>query len=165
MRGWLQSCLCLLPLLAAGSASAQGDPDKRVERHRTIAGILVEDVAESDGGTLVRLSRRGRGYSFEYFLEFWRGNGGVVVGASFARGECRSGEGSSIQPTEAAMVRAALDARLADYLAECPLPPRREAALRRALDAAWPTFSLWSSEALAAVEAENQAIVDHGRTP
>ena len=165
MRGWLRSGLCVLPLLAGSAALAQGDPDERVERRRTIAGSLVEDVAESDGGTLVRLSRRGRGYSFEYYLEFWRGNGGVVVGASLARGECRSGEASSIRPTEEAMLRAALDARLADYLAECPLPPRREAALRRALDAAWPTFSLWSREALAAVEAENQAIADHGRIP
>ena len=136
-----------------------------VERRATIAGVRIEEVDQEDGGTLVRLARRGQGYRFEYHLEFWRGNGGVVVGASFRRGDCRSGDSSTIQPTDEAMTRANLDRRLADYLRECPLGRSGEAALSRQLDAAWPTFSAWANAALAAVEAENQAIADYGREP
>ena len=145
-------------LLAAGPSAAA-----EVERRSSVAGIEIEEVDEEDGGTLVRLSWRGQNYRFAYFLEFWRGNGGVVVGASLRRGNCRSGEAGAIQPAGEAMTRAGLDRRLADYLRECPLGPGREAELRRRLDSAWPAFSAWANEALAAVEAENRAIADHGR--
>jgi len=136
-----------------------------VVRRESVAGVRVEEVDQMVGGTLVRLSRRGRGYRIEYYLEFWRGNGGVVVGAEFRSGDCLSGDSSNIEPTDQAMTRADFDRRLADYLAECPLGAAREADLRRRLDAAWPTFSDFAQEALAAVEAEIQAIVDYGREP
>lgn len=161
MRSRLPIAVSLLLATAVASAPAAAE----VERRHAVGGAVVEDVDQEDGGTLVRLRRNGRGYRFEYYLEFWRGNGGVVVGANFGRGECLSGESSSIVPTENAMTRASLDLRLDDYLRECPLAPAREAALRRSLDAAWPTFSAWAQQALAAVEAENQAIADYGREP
>jgi hypothetical protein len=87
----------------------------------------------------------------------------VVVGATFRRGDCRSGDASVIQPTGDATARATLDFRIAEYLRECPLSPAREAELRRGLDGAWPAFSALAEQALAETEAENQAIADYGR--
>jgi hypothetical protein len=128
-----------------------------------VAGVRIEWIAESDGGLLVRMRRKGRGYRFDYSLEFWRGNGGVVVGSTFRRGTCRSGDAGGIQPTAEAMTRATLDSRLGDYLRECPLAPARERALRRSLAAAWPVFSHLADRALAVTIAENQAIADYGK--
>lgn len=130
---------------------------------RTVAGVRIERIAESDGGRLVRMWRNGSGYRLEYSLEFWRGNGGVVVAATFRRGKCRSGDASAIQPTEEAMARATLDFRIGEYLRECPLTAAREKGLRRSLDAAWPAFSALARQALAETIAENRAIADYGK--
>lgn len=148
--------LLLAALLAAPAAEAQN-------RRETIAGWRLETGGSGDGGHVVRLVRRGRGYTYEHLLEFWRGNGGVVIADSFRRGRCRSGDASAIVPYDVGMGRETFDQRLADYLRECPLPPAEEALLRRTLDAAWPRFSALAAAALAAIEAENRAIVEHGR--
>jgi hypothetical protein len=149
-------------LLAASAAARPPDPDSRVTHYSIAAGFRIVSIAESDGGRLVRMRGSGRGYSFEYSLEFWRGNGGVVGGSVFRSGECRSGEAGSIQPTGEAMARQTLDLRLADYLRECPLTPALEAELRRRLDSAWPIFSAHADLALAATIAENEAIARGG---
>jgi hypothetical protein len=64
----------LVAVLGAGTAGAaepvQGD------RSRTIEGWLVEDVAEQDGGRLVRLSRTAQGIRIQYSAAFWRGTPG-----------------------------------------------------------------------------------------
>ena len=165
MRGVRLTFALLAAAVMATDPAWAAPPDFRIMRSESVAGVRIEEIDEMDGGTMVRLARRGRGYRFEYSLEFWRGNGGVVVGAGFRSADCRSGESDSIQPTDEAMTRASLDRRLADYLAECPLGAAREAELRRRLDAAWPTFSAWAQDALDALEAEIQAIVDYGREP
>jgi len=154
--------LAFLPFPALVAAKPF-DPDSRIVRSQTVAGVRIESIAESDGGLLVRMRRKGPGYSFEYSLEYWRGNGGVVTGSTFRRGICRSGDAGGIQPTEDAMARTALDVRLGEYLRECPLAPARERALRRSLEAAWPEFSRLARQALAATIAENQAIADYGK--
>lgn len=133
----------------------------RVER---IAGWRVASGGTGDGGRLVSLSRRGRGYAFEHYLEFWRGNGGVVIGASFRNGDCRSGDASAIVPFEQGMGRETFDERLADYLRACPLPLAEADAFRRSLDAVWPRFAALAERARAAMEAENEAIARHGET-
>jgi len=145
------------------AAAAPRDPDSRLIARRTIASAQIEAIAESDGGRLVRIRRKGIGYGFEYSLEYWRGNGGVVVGATFRSGKCRSGDSGAIQPTGEAMARDALFLRLDGYLRECPLPPAREGELRRSLDAAWPAFSALAERALAETRAENAAIADYGK--
>ena len=147
--------ILLATLLAAPAVDAQN-------RRETIAGWRLETGGTGDGGHMVRLLRRGRGYAIEHYLEFWRGNGGVVISAEFRRGQCRSGDASAIVPYEQGMARETFDQRLADYLRECPLPPAEEALLRRTLDAVWPRFAARASAALAAIEAENEAIVRHG---
>lgn len=152
-------------LIAAPVAAGALAADAGFDRRRTVEGVRIERLGEGDGGTLVRMVRRGRGYRFEYHLEFWRGNGGVIAGASFRRGGCSSGDSDMLRSAEGALARDSLHGWLTDYLRECPLAPAGEAALRRALDAAWPTFSAWANEAWAAIEAENRAILDYGREP
>jgi len=150
-------------LLAALLALAA--PADARETSQAVAGWRIRDVHESDGGHLVILSRRGAGWRFAYQLNFWRGNGGVYVGATFSAGACNSGDAEMLRPPEAALARASLEAWLADYLGECPLPAAEEARLRRTLDAAWPVFAARAAEAEAAIEAENRAIENYGREP
>ena len=145
----------VIPMLAAIPASAQ-------TRSETVAGWRIGSGGSGDGGHVARLSRRGRGYSLEHHLEFWRGNGGVALAASFRRGDCRSGDASAIVPFEQGMSRASFDARLADYLRECPLPAAEEAALRRTLDLAWPRFAAIAHRARAAMQAEIETVAGHG---
>ena len=140
-------------------------PDDARETSRTVAGWRIRDVSESDGGHLVILSRRAPGWRLDYQLNFWRGNGGVYVGATFQRGDCRSGDAEMLRPPEEALARASLDGWIADYLRECPLTPAQETDLRRTLDAAWPLFARRAEEATAAMEAENAAIANYGREP
>ena len=151
--------LAALSFLASASLATPADAQSGAE---TIAGWRVEYGGSGDGGHMVRLVRRGRTYQLEHHLEYWRGNGGVAISASFRRGECRSGDGGGIIPSDQGMSRAAFDQRLADYLRECPLSPAEEAALRRTLNAAWPRFAARAAEARAAMEAEAEAIARHG---
>lgn len=155
-----RNCLiaAFLGLLLAGAAA----PANARMRSETVAGWRIASGGSGDGGHLVRLSRHGRGYSFEHVLEYWRGNGGVVMGASLRRGACRSGDASAIVPHELGLSRETFDQRLADYLRECPLPRAEAATLRRTLNAAWPTFLARAHRARAAIDAENEAIVRHG---
>lgn len=139
------------------------EPDQRVTRNESVAGWRVRMIAENDGGQLVTLSRRASGWRFEYTLNFWRGNGGIYVGSTLRRGSCRSGDAEMLRPVEDALARASLDGWIADYLRECPLSAASEADLRRTLDAAWPLFARRAQEATAAMEAENEAIANHGR--
>ena len=150
-------------LLAATSfAVLAAEPASARDRVEHIAGWRLSAGGTGDGGRRVGLSRRGRGYRFEHHLEFWRGNGGVVIGASFRRGDCRSGDASAIVPFEQGMGRAMFDERLADYLRACPLPRAEADAFRRGLDAAWPCFAALAERARAETEAENEAIARHG---
>jgi len=137
-------------------------PANARDRTETIAGWRIVSGGSRDGGYVARLVRHGRGYRFEHHLEFWRGNGGVVISATFRRGACRSGDASAIVPFEQGMSRATFDMRLADYLRECPLPRREASALRRTLNLAWPRFAAAARRALATMEAEIEAIIRHG---
>lgn len=155
----LTTCLLLaLPFLAPLAtplALAQ-------TRTQTIAGWRISSGGSGDGGHEVRLTRRGPGYSYEHNLEYWHGNGGVVVGDSFRRGRCRSGDASAIVPLDLGISRETFDQRLADYLRECPLPRAGAAALRRSLERAWPHFLRHARRARAAMEADGAAIARHG---
>jgi hypothetical protein len=151
-----------IALAALIAALVAGPPAEAQTRRETIAGWRLETGGTGDGGHMVRLVRRGRDYRLEHYLEFWRGNGGVVVNGAFQRGGCRSGEAGGIVPFEQGMARATLDLRLADYLRQCPLSPAKTAMLRRTLEAVWPRFAARAAQALAAIEAENEAIVSHG---
>ena len=146
--------------LSASSLAAPAEPTS--SRSRTVGGVRIETRAEEDGGRLVRLSRRRDGYRFEYHLGFWRGNGGVYVGAAFRRGRCRSGDADMLAPLDVALARSRLDQWLGAYLRECPLSRAREDELRRALAAGWPLFDAWAREAAAVTEQEAEAILRYG---
>src|SRR5690349_17017679 len=85
--------LGLLAPLAAPPASAQAR-----DRTETIAGWRIASGGSGDGGYMVRLSRRTPAYAYTHYLEYWRGNGGVVMQDEFRRGRCRSGDASAILP-------------------------------------------------------------------
>lgn len=154
---------CLIAAFLGLLVLAGVAPPANARTHsETVAGWRIAHGGSGDGGHVVRLSRRGRGYSFEHYLEYWRGNGGVVMGAAFRRGACRSGDASAIVPHELGLSRETFDQRLADYLRECPLPRAEAAALRRTLNAAWPRFLGAARHARATIDAENEAIVRHG---
>ena len=151
-----------LPLFAVAALALAASPVAAQNRSETVAGWRIGSGGSGDGGYVARLSRRGRGYSLEHRLEFWRGNGGVAISASFRRGDCRSGDAGGIVPFDEGMSRAAFDRRLADYLRECPLPRAEDAVLRRTLDLAWPRFAAAARRARSAMEAQIDAIVRHG---
>lgn len=150
-------------LLAATSfAVLAAEPASARDRVEHIAGWRLSAGGTGDGGRRVGLSRRGRGYRFEHHLEFWRGNGGVVIEAGFRRGACATGDAPVIVSFEQGLGRETFELRLADYLSECPLPPADAAELRRTLDLAWPRFAELAERARAETDAENEAIARHG---
>lgn len=155
-----RSALFLVALVAFGALASP--PAYARTRSQTVAGWRIVWEFES-GDRTVHLRRRGRGYSFAFLHEYWRGNGGVVAGGTFERGSCRSGDAGVIVPFDEGMTRRYLDARVSDYLRDCPLPRAQALALRRTLDAAWPRFIRWSRAARAEMDAENRAIMDYGR--
>lgn len=151
--------LCFVASVAASSLLASPAADRR----RTVDGWRVEAVSEGDGGRIVRMSRRGRGWRFEYHLAFWHGRGGgIMIGAHVRSGRCSTGEADILQEPNAAISRDNLEALLQSYLAECPLSASQATLLRRSLDAAWPLFAGWAREAQAATLAEAAAIESYG---
>ena len=145
--------------IAASSLLAAPGADQR----RTVAGWRVEAASEGDGGRVVRMSRRERGWRFEYHLGFWHGHGGgIMIGASFRNGRCSSGDADMLQEPTAAMSRENFEALLQSYLRECPLSAPQAAAFHRGLDAAWPLFAAWAREAQAATLAEAVEIERYG---
>jgi len=146
--------LALLAPLAAPPAFA---------RTETIAGWRITSGGSGDGGYMARLTRRTRGWSYSHYIEYWRGNGGVVMSDEFRRGRCRSGDESAIVPLDLGTSRSSFDQRLASYLRECPLPRAEAAALRRSLARAWPRFLRQARRAEAAMAAELRAIENYGR--
>ena len=157
VRGLLPALLAAA--LAAGPASA-GDPGE-VDRSRTVKGWLVEDLAEQDGGRLVRLSRTARGLRLQYSAAFWRGNDGRIQSTLVERSDCTNGETlerSAVPDSRA--VRALLTA----HLAECAVPPRRIEAALRGFEPAFALAAAWSRDAEAATIAEAEAIAGQGTT-
>ena len=139
--------LLMLAALAPSSVLAR-------DRVETVAGWQISSGGSGDGGHVARLTRRGRGWFYLHEVEYWRGNGGVVLSDEFRRGRCRSGDASAIVPMELGTSRQTFDQRLADYLRECPLPRAEAAALRRSLARAWPVFLRHARRARAALDAE-----------
>lgn len=129
----------------------------------TVAGWRITHGGTDDGGYFAQLGRSRRSYRLVHYLEFWRGNGGVSVMATFERGACRSGDAVGIVPFDEGMSRGFLDARVADYLRECPIPRAEAVALRRSLNAAWPRFIAQARRERARMTAEIRAIENYGR--
>ncbi|HEV2815843.1 MAG TPA: hypothetical protein VGW40_01270 [Allosphingosinicella sp.] len=129
------------------------------DRHRTVAGWRVEDVAEQDGGRLVSMRRDALGYHIQFHAAFWRGNDGRIQTTLVEHSDCTNGDELARRPAAAAEVRALL----ARHLADCAAAPGRIALLLRGFEPAWRLASAWAAEAEAATAAEAAAIAEHGR--
>ena len=147
----LATCL-LLALVLPCPLAAQ--PVLQRDRAETVAGWRISSGGSGDGGYVARLTRRARGWSYNHEIEYWRGNGGVVMSDEFRRGRCQSGDASAIIPFHLGTSRRSFDQRLASYLRECPLPRAEGAALRSSLARAWPHFLRHARRQRAALEAE-----------
>ncbi|MEA3016343.1 MAG: hypothetical protein QOI38_1065 [Sphingomonadales bacterium] len=147
----------LLAALAAGAIAAvqphSGD------RHRRVRGWLVEDVAESDGGRLVRISRTSGRYRLEYHAAYWRGNDGTIQHVSAIGPRCG---GSEALDRHLIYDVIEIRARLAAGLAECAAPPRAVRAALRGLEPAYALALAWDWEARTATAAEAAAIANYG---
>lgn len=123
------------------------------DRHRTIAGWSVGDVAEQDGGRLVRMERNAGGYHLQFQAAFWRGNDGRIQSLLVEHSDCTDGDelGRHAAP-RAAEIRALFARRLA----ECGASPARIAQLLRGLEPAWRLASAWADAADAAARAEGR---------
>ena len=154
----LVQVLALAGALAGGAALA-GQPDELETRQRTVSGWRIAEVAESDGGRVVRLSREAEGARLQFTAVFWHGNDGRIQSVLVERSDCTNGEelGRHEVP-DATALRALFTAALAD----CALPPRRIAAALAGLKPAYTLAAAWADEAATATAAEAQAIADYG---
>ena len=143
-------------LLLAGAALATPVPD----RHRAVAGWMVERHAEDDGGYVVTLRREAGTIHLLYTAAFWRGNDGRIQSMMVERGDCGNGEeiGRHIL-----LPARALRGMFARILAECAVPSARVAALLRGIEPAYAVTLAWSREAERATADEAAAIAAYGR--
>jgi len=147
----------LLAALGAGAIAAAGPPSG--DRQRMVRGWLVEDVAESDGGRVVRMTRTSGPYRLEYHAAFWRGNDGTIQHLSAIGADCGRSEELDRDPIyHVSEIRA----RFAAALAECAAPPRAVRAALSGLDPAYALARAWSWEANSATAAEAAAIANYG---
>jgi len=148
----------LAAALCAGTASA--GPQAGGDRSRTIGGWRVEDIAEQDGGRLVRLSRASKGLRLQYSAAFWRGNDGRIQSTLVEVSDCTNGE--TLDRHAVPDPKAVRDL-LTAHLAECAVPPRRIEAALRGFEPAYAFALAWARDAEAAAIAEAEAIAEYGR--
>lgn len=159
MKHRLALALALVASLAAAGGPLAAQSDEQVTRQRTVSGWQIAEIAESDGGRLVRLTRGAQGARLQFTSVFWHGNDGRIQSVLVERSDC--GNGEELARHEVPDV-ARLRAMFAAILAECALPPRRIAAALAGLERAYALTAAWADEAEAATAAEAQAIADYG---
>jgi len=141
-----------------GSALA-APPDPGANRRRALAGWIVEDRAEQDGGRLVELRRETGAIHLRHSAAFWRGNDGRVQSWLVERSDCTNGD--EIGRHQILTARQ-LRAQFAHALAECAVPPRRIATVLSGLEPAYALALAWARDAAAATAAEAAAIAAYG---
>lgn len=164
----IATALLLLAQAVSAGAGETGQPaaeqapgDEPHGRHRTVQGWLVEDVAEGDGGTLVRMTRAASGWRLEYYAAFWHGNDGIIREVSaIGPGECGNAEQLDRHRTPAAADLRALFART---LSECDASPATVRTALRGLEPAYAQAHAWSEQEAAAMAAEAKRIADYGK--
>lgn len=129
------------------------------DRRRNVEGWLVEDLAEQDGGRLVRMRRQAGSAHIRFSVAFWRGNDGRIQSTLVERSDCTDGEELS---RHAVPEPAALRALLAHHLAACAVAPGRITAALAGFDAAYALLRAWADEAEAATRAEAAAVAAYG---
>lgn len=156
----LRRAFAPLALLAAAATGAivAAQPGSR-DRHHMVSGWLVEDVAEEDGGRLVRMTRTSGPFRLEYHAAFWHGNDGVIQHVSATGAGCG---GSEELDRHLIFHVAEIRARLAAGLAECAASRGAVRAALRGVEPAYRLAQAWVRDATAATAAEAAAIAGHG---
>ena len=155
----MSGLLSAWPVAAAATlllAAIQGAGE---DRRRTVEGWLVEDLAEQDGGRLLRMRRQAGSAHIRFSVTFWRGNDGRIQSTLVERSDCTDGEelGRHAVPEPAA-----LRALLAHHLAACAIARERIASALAGFEAAYALLCAWADEAEAATRAEAAAIAAYG---
>ena len=140
-------------------AAIAAPPGPAPNRHRTVAGWIVEDRAEQDGGRLVELRRDVGTIHLRYSAAFWRGNDGRVQSWLVERSDCTNGDEIG---RHAVLPARALRALLAGGLADCAVPSRRIALLLSGIEPAYALALRWAADAETATAAEAAAIIAYG---
>lgn len=157
MKRFTLGCAAAALLLTSNVvARPTGVPD----RHRAVAGWMVERHAEDDGGYVVTLRREVGTIHLRYTAAFWRGNDGRIQSIMVERGDCGNGEEIGRHVLLRAQALRALYARI---LAECAVPPARIAAVLAGIESAYALTLAWSRDAERATAAEAAAIANYGR--
>jgi hypothetical protein len=149
---------CAAALILAGSALAAPRHHDENRRH-AVAGWIVEDRAEDDGGRVVELRREIGGVHIRYTAAFWHGNDGRIQTTLVERSDCTNGEEIG---RHVVLGAPALRAMFAHALSDCAVPPPRVAALLAGLDRAYALTLAWSRDAEAATAAEAARIAAYG---
>lgn len=161
LRTVMVSAALLATALAGGAMVSAQPADERVDRRRAVGDWLVESVAESDGGLVVRMIREGEGYRLEYGEAFWRGNSGPVRRFAGERGNC-GGVAEGGADVDAELTAAEVRRRLAEQLSGCGADAREVAAALQGMERAFEIASTWAAEAAAMTAAEAAAIAAYG---
>jgi hypothetical protein len=143
------------------AASLQPD-DERVIRQRALAGWTVADIAESDGGRLVRMHRSANGFRLQFHIAFWRGNAARIQGTLLERGDCTGGD--EIDPGLRPQERYVRE-RFVAHLSDCAASAGEARTALRGFAEAYALAARWADEAEAATDAERRAVADYGRDP
>ena len=124
-----------------------------------VAGWQVEDLAEQDGGRLVRMRRESGGYRLQFQAAFWRGNAGRIQATLV---EYSDGTNGDTIARDARPRVAEIRALLTRHLGDCGASRSRIAAALRGIEPAYRLASAWADEAEAATAAEAEAIANEG---
>jgi hypothetical protein len=116
------------------------------DRVRGVAGWTVADRGENDGGRLVTLARRGRGWKLEHHFGLWHGNGGIYVGATFRWRGCVSGEADYLFRWDEPVTAEILGQRTRDYMEECGLSEAEQRQVLAGLERANETAQGWIAD-------------------
>lgn len=162
--------LLIAALLASGPECALASfrhaymiPDQR----RVVQGWQVENVAEDDGGRIVRMTRRVGPYVLAYGISFWRANPGPLAQAdmdlpdqrSCGHAEWRRDPGSANlwRPETGLAARAgAVRELFRQGLAACHVAAGQAAAALRGFDQAFALTARWAEASRRATIAESE---------
>jgi hypothetical protein len=166
--------LLLVALLAAGPGPALASPRHTYlipDQRRVVQGWHVSNLAEDDGGRLVRMTRRVGRYVLVYDISFWRGNPGPLAQACVgpANGEpCVNnqwpgddGPNPWRPQTNLAARSRAVRATFTEGLAGGHVAPGRVAAAKRGFDSAFALTARWAELSRRSTLAEMDWILRH----
>ena len=151
-RSGLFAIAAFLCGFAASAPAAPHGGGAMPDQRRTVAGWRIENVAEEDGGRLVRMTHAEGRYRLVYAITFWRGNAGPYAEAAVDLPDHSCGQEEwRRDPAEPDLWRRetnlpagarAVRARLT--LETCGLAPHAVARMLRGFDAAFALTSRWA---------------------